>query len=101
MRQRKPAGHGRWRPRVSGYDTPEIFSAEWQYDLDLGREATIRMEELLRTPGLEIYDSGERDRFQRPLVSVVLPDGQTVGSVMIAEGPAVEWRPGISINWCG
>lgn len=88
-------------PGVSGYDAPEIYSAECQYELDLGREATIQMEELLRTPGLKIYDSGKRDRFQRPLVSVVLPDGQTVGSVMIAEGLAVEWRPGISISWCG
>jgi micrococcal nuclease len=61
-----PRDMGDGAPGVSGYYTPEIFSAECQYELDLGREATIRMEELLRTPGLEIYDSGERDRFQRP-----------------------------------
>lgn len=79
-------------PFVSGYDTPEIFSPECAYERDLGREATIRMEELLRTPGLQI-DSGERDRYERPLVSAVLPDGRTIGSVMISEGLAVEWHP--------
>lgn len=87
-------------PFVSGYDTPEIRGPSCEHERHLGREATIRMEELLRTPGLAIYDSGERDRFDRPLVSAVLPSGQTIGSVLIAEGLAVEWRPGTNANWC-
>lgn len=87
-------------PFVSGYDTPEIRGHECDHERDLGREATIRMEELLRTPGLKIYDSGERDRWKRPLVSAVLPDGHTIGSVLIAEGLAVEWSPGNSFDWC-
>jgi micrococcal nuclease len=87
-------------PFVSGYDTPEITNPGCNYERDLGREATIRMEELLRTPGLEIYDSGKRDRFGRPLVSAVLPSGQTIGAVLIAEGLAVEWRPGVRVDWC-
>ena len=87
-------------PFVSGYDAPEIRDAACQQELKLGRAATARMEELLRTPGLKIYDSAERDQYDRPLVWAVLPDGRTIGSVMIAEGLAVEWRPGHSASWC-
>jgi endonuclease YncB( thermonuclease family) len=87
-------------PNVSGYDTPEIYSPECDHERDLGREATIRMEELLRTPGLQIIDSGKRDRYKRPLVSAVLASGETIGSVLIAEGLAVEWTPGYKANWC-
>lgn len=87
-------------PFVSGYDTPEIRGAECDYELALGREATIRMEELLRTKGLQIFDSGERDRWDRPLVSAVLPDGRTIGNVLISEGLAKEWSPDHSIDWC-
>lgn len=87
-------------PNVSGYDTPETYGPECDYERDLGREATIRMGELLRTPGLQIIDSGERDRYDRPLVSAVLADGRTIGSVLIAEGLAVRWEPGYQAAWC-
>jgi micrococcal nuclease len=87
-------------PNVSGYDTPEISRPQCDYERDLGREATIRMGELLRTPGLQIIDSGKRDRYQRPLVWALLADGRSIGNVLIAEGLAVEWRPGRDISWC-
>lgn len=87
-------------PFVSGYDTPEIRQPKCDHERDLGREATIRMEELLRTPGLQIFDSGERDRWKRPLVSAVLPDGRTIGAILISEGLAVEWSPDYKAAWC-
>jgi micrococcal nuclease len=87
-------------PNVSGYDTPESYGPECDYERDLARDATIRMEELLRTPGLQIIDSGRRDRYKRPLVSAVLADGRTIGSVLISEGLAVEWTPDYKPAWC-
>lgn len=87
-------------PFVSGYDAPETRNATCQQELELGRAATALMEELLRTPGLKIYDSGEHDQYGRPLVSAVLPDGRTIGGVMIAEGLAVVWSPDSDFDWC-
>lgn len=87
-------------PFVSGYDTPEIRNVKCLEEMELGRAATARMAELLETPGLQIFDSGQRDRFERPLVTAVLPGGQTIGSVLLSEGLAVEWRPGSSAQWC-
>ncbi len=88
-------------PFVSGYDTPEIGSnAECSRENALGKRAKQRMAQLLMTPGLTIEDSGQIDRFDRPLVSVRLADGRTIGSVLMAEGLAVEWRPGSRIDWC-
>lgn len=87
---------------VSGYDAPET---EGRANCDRGREmgkvAKGRMAELIRTPGLLIEDSGQIDRWDRPLVVLPLPDGRTIGSILLAEELAVEWRPGRSFDWCG
>jgi endonuclease YncB( thermonuclease family) len=40
------------------------------------------------------------NRYDRPLVVLRLPDGRTIGSVLLAEGLAVEWTPGSDFNWC-
>lgn len=91
---------GDGRPNVSGYDTPETKRPKCQQELELGRAATARMIELLSQPGVKVFDSGKRDRFKRPLVWVMLPDGRSVGSVLIAEGLARKWTPGYRANWC-
>jgi endonuclease YncB( thermonuclease family) len=62
--------------------------------------AAARMSELLQTPGIVVEDSGEIDAFDRPLVWLQLPDGRTIGSVLIAEGLAVEWTPDYRADWC-
>ena len=88
-------------PFVSGYDTPEIGrNAKCDHENALGKIAKHRMAELLQTPGLTVEDSGEIDRFDRPLVVLRLPDGRTIGNVLLAEGLAVEWRPGRDVDWC-
>ena len=88
-------------PFVSGYDTPEIGkNADCQNEESLGQFAKRRMADLLMTPGLTIEDSGEIDRFDRPLVVLRLPDGRTIGRVLLDEGLAVEWRPGGDFDWC-
>lgn len=88
-------------PFVSGYDTPEIRNANCEREKVLGQKAKRRMAELLSAPGLIIEDSGEVDRYDRPLVVLRLPDGRTIGSILQAEGLAVEWRPSGDFDWCG
>lgn len=88
-------------PFESGYDTPEVGrNAECTQEAAMGERAKSRMAELLQTPGLTVEDSGEVDRFGRPLVVLRLPDGRSIGSLLIAERLAVEWRPGKDFDWC-
>ena len=58
------------------------------------------MSQLLQTPELVIEDSGEVDRFGRPLVGLRLPDGSTIGAHMISEGLVRVWVPGYHGDWC-
>lgn len=87
-------------PNRSGFDTPEIYSPKCQQELELGRAARMRMQELIGQPGVKVKDSGVRDRYQRPLVWVTLPSGRTAGSVLVSEGHARIWRPGYRGAWC-
>ncbi len=58
------------------------------------------MQELLETTGILVRDSGKADRYKRPLVWVILPDGRSAGSVLIKEGLAKEWAPEYEADWC-
>ena len=95
----RPMGPG--APYVSGFDAPETGGrARCDRERHLAARATARMEELLRTPGLVIEYSGQVDRFDRPLIWLRLPDGTTIGELMINEGLAQVWLPGRRIDWC-
>jgi micrococcal nuclease len=85
-------------PNVSGYDTPETHRPKCDRELQLGEMATRRMTELLGHA--LVYASGSVDRYDRPLVWVRLPDGRSVGSVLIAEGLAAKWTPAYHADWC-
>lgn len=89
-------------PFVSGFDAPEIGRAHCPEERALGETAKRRYADLLRTPGLTIEDSGARDetRSHRRLVWIRLPDGRSLGSILIAEGLAVEWLPDVKHDWC-
>lgn len=95
----RPMGDG--SPYVAGFDTPEIgHRAKCELEEELGQVAKARFEELLRHPGVNIYDSGELDPFDRKLVWVILPDGRSAGSVLIEEGLARVWSPQYRADWC-
>lgn len=95
----RPMGDG--APYASGFDTPEIgWRARCPAEHRLGVRAFARMSDLLQTTGLIVIDSGRDDRFHRPLVWLMLPDGRSVGSVLIEEGLAAEWFPGYRAGWC-
>lgn len=96
----RPMGDG--APYVSGFDTPEIGRySQCDFEKILGLKAKARMSELLRTPGLRVELSGEEDRYDRPLVTLRLPDGTTIGQRLIDEGHARVWTPAYRADWCG
>lgn len=87
-------------PYESGVDAPETRGNGCRAEAMLGQLAKNRLQELIETPGLVIEDSGEIDPFERPLVTLRLPDGQTAGQILIDEGLAVEWTPEYEASWC-
>ncbi len=88
-------------PYESGVNAPEMgHRADCPAEESLALRARDRLQALLETPGMAIEDSGEVDRFDRPLVTVRLPDGSTAGQTLINEGLAREWRPGVRNDWC-
>lgn len=86
-------------PYESGIDTPEL-RGKCQQEVELARAAKGRLEELLETSGAQVIDSGERDRWKRPLVWVRMPDGRTAGAILLEEGHARIWTPGYQADWC-
>ena len=89
---------GSGKPFVSGYDAPETRNAQCQEELELGRAATTVMRKLLA--GAEVWDSGKRDRYGRPLVWVRTADGRVIGDVLMAAGLAKRWTPDYRSDWC-
>ncbi len=87
-------------PNRSGFDTPEIFSPKCPQERALGEAAKARLQELVSQSGVTVTDSGKRDRYDRRLVWINLPDGRTAGSVLVEEGLARPWFPGYHANWC-
>lgn len=89
-------------PYVSGFDTPELSPhAKCPAEHQLGIRAAARLAVLMALPGLRVEDSGEKDRYGRPLVALRLADGRTAGSVLIEEGLARVWTPDYRSDWCG
>lgn len=79
--------------RLIGIDTPEVV-APGQPPECFGPEASARAKEVLQGKAVRIEldaSQGERDRFQRLLAYVFLPDGTNFNLQMVAEGYAREY----------
>ena len=85
--------------RIADIDTPEVSSPACASEAELGRQATLRMRELLSQGAFELV-SGDRDedRYGRKL-RVVERDGQSLGDMLVAEGLAASWT-GRQHEWC-
>lgn len=92
---------GDGEPYVNGVDAPETRGNGCVAEAMLGQLAKGRLQELIESLGMQIEDSGQIDPFDRPLVTIRMPDGQTAGQILIDEGMAVEWTPEYRANWCG
>lgn len=87
-------------PNRSGFDTPEIFSPKCPEERALDLAAKARLQQLVSQSGVTVTDFGVRDRYDRRLVWINLPDGRTAGSVLVEEGLARPWFPGHRADWC-
>ncbi|MEM7721728.1 MAG: thermonuclease family protein [Pseudomonadota bacterium] len=87
------------RLRLESIDAPETgHRADCPSEAILGDQATHRLTELL--PDVVAIEGGEeRGGYGRPLVTLRLSDGRTLGEVLISEGLAVPWA-GRRHEWC-
>jgi len=87
--------------RIADIDTPEVFSPKCAPEAALGRQATLRMQELLNQGEVTLVRFGSRDvdRYGRKL-RVVKRDGRSLGEILVAEGLARRWD-GARRSWCG
>lgn len=85
--------------RVADIDTPEVSSPRCPAELQLGRRATGRMQDLLNTGPftLEATDRAE-DRYGRKLFRV-MRGGESLGGALVDEGLAV-WFGNGRPDWC-
>ncbi|MBY6200810.1 thermonuclease family protein [Maritalea mobilis] len=93
------ATEGRFRARLTGYDTPESYQPGCREEAELARRATDRLRQLLRNAARVDARLGGVDRYDRRLVQLRL-DGVDVGRTLIAEGLAVRYSGGSRIDWC-
>ncbi len=92
-------GEGVRRARLTGFDTPEIFSPGCLSELARGLAATARLYGLLFAAG-HIATSGEgTDRYGRLLLRLDL-DGTDLAARMIATGLARPYDGGRRPGWC-
>ena len=85
--------------RVADIDTPETHPPRCEREAELGRRATLRLQELLNAGPVALESSGrDIDRYGRKL-RIVTRGGQSLGTVLVAEGLARRWD-GARHPWC-
>ncbi|NKX43877.1 thermonuclease family protein [Roseibacterium sp. KMU-115] len=92
-------GAGRFRARLTGFDTPESHEPRCAAEAAAARAATDRLRALVRQAATVEARLGDLDRYGRRLVGLRL-DGRDVGATLIAEGLAVPYTGGPRVNWC-
>ncbi len=88
------------RARITGFDTPELFSPGCNRELALAWQAkwALRLA-IWQADALTIRREGS-DRYGRTLVSVQV-DGAPIGQSLIAQGLARPYGGGRRQGWCG
>lgn len=99
-----PPGAPLERLRLVGIDTPESFHPRCEAELVRGLAAKERLAALVRSSVVEVERTGV-DRYGRTLGRLFV-SGRNVEAVLLAEGLAVEYRPGREAweerfrHWC-
>lgn len=87
------------RLRLERIDAPERgHRAACLAEHALGERVAARLEGLV-AGGVVVEYSGRADRWNRPLVTLRLPDGRAAGDVLVASGLAVPWT-GRKADFC-
>lgn len=85
--------------RIADINAPETFQAQCPAERELGEAAKQRMLKLLNAGPITLVDAARsRDRYGRRL-AVVMRDGESLGTVLVAQGLAEPWR-GRRSSWC-
>ncbi|MBX2804659.1 MAG: thermonuclease family protein [Hyphomicrobiales bacterium] len=85
--------------RLLGFDAPETRHSKCAEERVLGQQAAKRLKTLLASGEIHVIKSGGFDKRDRPLVRVIV-DGRDVGEILISEGLALPYSPGICKKWC-
>jgi endonuclease YncB( thermonuclease family) len=92
--------------RFIDIDAPETYRPNCENERAVGLRAKARVADLLRGATVYVERSGRKDRYGRTLANLATAEGD-VGTVLIREGLAVQYRPGAAAkadriaNWCG
>jgi micrococcal nuclease len=92
-------GEGRFRARLTGYDTPETHNPRCAAEAVHGQAATRRLRALVADARALEARLGRWDRYERRLVQLSV-DGRDVGQRLIAEGLALPYDGGRRPDWC-
>ncbi len=84
--------------RVTGLDTPETKSPGCPEELALGKQATLRLRQIVGS-GVVSFEHVGTDKYRRPLI-VLRVDGADVAPMLVSEGLAVAYRGGARPDWC-
>ena len=87
------------RTRLTGYDTPEIFSPQCNSELWLGIRATFALKGALWSADRIVIQPTGRDRYDRVLARMTV-DGRSVGNTLIARGLARPYFGNRRAGWC-
>jgi endonuclease YncB( thermonuclease family) len=90
--------------RLMGFDAPEIDRAKCESERRLALIAKRRLEQLItdavaRRLPVALVDSGQRDRYRRPLGSLEI-DGRNVRDTLIDELLVRPYNGGYRKGWC-
>ncbi len=87
------------RARLTGFDTPEVFSPQCAAERWLGLRAIVALKGAMWSARRIHLDPGARDRYDRVLVRMTI-DGRSVGNGLIAQGLARPYSGGRRQGWC-
>jgi endonuclease YncB( thermonuclease family) len=92
--------HGGVTIRLADIDAPETRDPKCTSEAALGKQATQRLLQLMNAGPFDVARAGSRDEdvYGRKL-RVIERDGQSLGSVLVAEGLARRWD-GARRSWC-
>ena len=85
--------------RLTGFDTPEIFSPQCLSERMLGLRATMALRGLMWSAGRIEFELGGQDRYGRRLARMTV-DGVSVGGKLVARGLARPYTGGQRQSWC-
>jgi micrococcal nuclease len=87
--------------RLVGFNTPEISEPQCAAEATKGKQATLRLQQLLNSGSLSFSATADRDRDRYGrLLREVRVDGRDVAEVLISEGLAEPYSGGQKRDWC-